>query len=89
MDRHALAVLIPILGMFFTGIIVFSFTRLGRAVSARIEGRAGREIEQRLAAHESELVNLRNELDAAHERLDFAERLLASHRQPDQVAPPR
>ncbi len=89
MDRHALAVLIPVLGMFFTGIIIFSVTRLGRAISARIEGRAGREIEQRLAAHETELVSLRNELDSAHERLDYAERLLASHRQPDQVSPPR
>ncbi len=28
MDRHALAILIPVIGVFFTGLIAFSFTRL-------------------------------------------------------------
>lgn len=88
MDRYALGVLIPVIGTFFTGLIVFSFTRMGRAIAARIEGRAGGDVERRLAAYEAELASLRSELDSAHERLDYAERLLAHQRQPDRLSPP-
>jgi hypothetical protein len=80
MDRHALAVLIPVIGTLFTGLIVLSFTRLGRAIAARIEGRVSQDVEQRFAAQDREIAALRSDLESAHERLDFTERLLASHR---------
>jgi Skp family chaperone for outer membrane proteins len=81
MDRHALAVLIPVLGTLFTGLIVLSFTRMGRAIAARIEGRVSQDAEHRFAAQDREIAALRTELESAHERLDFTERLLASQRE--------
>ena len=81
MDRHALAVLIPVLGLFFTGLIAFSFTRLGKAVAKRIEGGgADTETAERLARLEADQDRLHRELADAHDRLDFAERVIARER---------
>lgn len=83
MDRQSFFALIPITGMFFTGLIVFSFTRLGRALANRIEGRIDHATEARLAALEASNDELRQALSEAHERLDFTERALtqrSSHR---------
>ena len=77
MDRHALAVLIPVVAIFFTGLIVFSFTRLGKAVAKRIEGGGDVELGDRLARLEADHDRLQRELADAHERLDYAERVLA------------
>jgi hypothetical protein len=77
MDRHALAVLIPVIGAFFTGLIVFSFTRLGKAVAKRIEGGGDGELADRLARLEAEHDQLRRDLADAHDRLDYAERIIA------------
>lgn len=77
MDRHTLGVLIPVIGVFFTGLIVFSFTRLGKALARRIEGGADGEMAERVARLEAEQYRLQHELAEAHERLDFAERVLA------------
>lgn len=77
MDRHALAVLIPVITMFFTGLIAFSFTRLGKAVAKRIEGGAGGELADRVARLEAEQDRLHRELADAHERIDLAERIIA------------
>jgi hypothetical protein len=76
MDRQAVFALIPIVGLFFTGLIAFSFTRLGRALANRIESRIDSRAEARLAALEESNDQLRQALDEAHERLDFAERAL-------------
>lgn len=76
MDRQAVFALIPILSIFFTGLIGFSFTRLGRALANRIEGRIDSATEARLAALEAANEDLRSALTEAHERLDFAERAL-------------
>ena len=78
MDRHALAILIPVIGAFFTGLIAFSFTRLGKAVAKRIEG-GGIEgdVADRLVRLELEQERLQRELAEAHDRIDYAERLLA------------
>lgn len=76
MDRYAFNALIPVLGVFFTGLIAFSFTRLGRAIANRIEGRVDAATEARLAALESANQDLHKALLDAHERLDFAERAL-------------
>ena len=76
MDRQSFFALIPITALFFTGLITFSFTRLGRAIANRIEGRVDPKTEARLDALEAANEELRQALGEAHERLDFAERAL-------------
>jgi hypothetical protein len=78
MDRQSLAVLIPVITMFFVGLIAFSFTRLGRAVARRLEGGGTPDaMEQRIVQLEADQEQLHRALAEAHERLDFAERVLA------------
>ena len=81
MDRHALAVLIPVFGVLFSGLILFSYTPLGRALARRLTG-ASPELEERVDALERELEATRGELAETHERLDYAERALAQVREP-------
>jgi len=80
MDKQALAVLIPVITMFFTGLIAFSFTRLGKAVAKRLEGGVDTVTAERLARLEAEQDRLQRELADAHDRLDFAERVIARER---------
>ena len=77
MDKQALAVLIPVMSLFFSGLIAFSFTRLGKAVAKRIEGGGDSVMAERLSRLEIEQDRLRSELAEAHERLDYAERVIA------------
>ncbi len=77
MDKQSLAVMIPVLAVFFIGIIAVSKTMIGHAIARRIGGESGGDLEQRLAAVERELDGLHHELAETHERLDFAERTLA------------
>ncbi len=76
MDRYVFFALIPVLGIFFTGLIAFSFTRLGRAIANRLEGRLDATTEARLAALEAANEELGRAFAEAHERLEFAERAL-------------
>lgn len=76
MDRYAFYALIPVFGIFFTGLIAFSFTRLGRAIANRIEGRVDGSTEARLTALEAAHEELGRAFAEAHERLEFAERAL-------------
>jgi len=87
MDRHALAILIPVIGMFFTGLIALSFTRLGRALATRLEGGSTEEQTARLARLEAESDQLRAELAEIQERLDFTERALARAAAPAALPP--
>jgi hypothetical protein len=89
MDRHALAILIPVIAVTFSGLIAFSFTRLGRAVAKRLEGGGDDEIHGRMAAYESELMRLRSEVAGAHQRLDYAERMLARSSVRGELSEPR
>lgn len=77
MDRYALGVLIPVLGTFFTGLIVFSFTRLGKAMAKRIEGGVDDALLERVRRLEEDNDALHQALIDAHQRLDEAERLIA------------
>jgi hypothetical protein len=76
MDPTAVYSLIPITAIFFCGIIAFSFTRLGRALATRLEGRLEAATEERLAALEAANDELRAALSETQERLDFAERAM-------------
>lgn len=87
MDRHAIGMLIPVIGILFTGLILFSFTRLGRAVAHRIEGGDPSRLQERMGQLESESELLRAELAEMQERLDFAERTLARTSVPEALPP--
>ncbi|HEX9564791.1 MAG TPA: hypothetical protein VF981_12495 [Gemmatimonadaceae bacterium] len=76
MDKQTLAVMIPVITMFFTGLIAFSFTRLGKAVAKRIEGGHSDDVLERVARLEEENESLHRSLLEAHERLETAERML-------------
>jgi hypothetical protein len=85
MDKQALAVLIPVITMFFTGLIAFSFTRLGKAVAKRLEGGMDDATSERLGRLEAEQDRLQRELADAHDRLDFAERAIAREKSRSQL----
>lgn len=79
MDKQTLAVMIPVLAVFFTGLVALSRTAIGKALARRIGGEAGAHLDDhRLAALEDDMERLRQELMETQERLDFAERLLAA-----------
>ena len=81
MDKQALAVLIPVIGAFFTGLIALSFTRLGQALAKRLEGGGvDSDIAERVVRLELEQDRLQRELADAHDRLDFTERVIARER---------
>ena len=87
MDRHALAILIPVIALGFTGLITFTFTPLGRALARRLGGQAASpELEERVSQLEADLEAVRHELAESHERIDFTERALAQVR--DRQLPP-
>lgn len=81
MGKQELAVMIPVLAVFFGGIVILSKTIIGQAIARRIGGHGWSETEhRRLEELEEEMGQLRQELVEAHERIDFTERLLASGR---------
>jgi len=71
MDKGLIALLIPVLAL-ATGLI--AVLKMPRKAFTR---GATPELEARVQALEEELGTLRHELSEAHERIDFAERLLA------------
>jgi hypothetical protein len=82
MDKQALGVLIPVLAVFFAGLVAVSRTVIGKALARRIGG----DFENRpgLLADVDELraqvALLRGELLETQERLDFTERMITSGR---------
>jgi hypothetical protein len=76
--------------------IAISFSPVGRAVADRIRGKAtvdAGDLRAELAEHRDglsqELDAVRQDVAELAERLDFAERLLAKHREGERLAPPR
>ena len=82
MDKQELAVMIPVLAVFFAGLVAFSMTAIGKAMARRIGGDAGHTpaLEGEVRELRAEVDALRGELMETQERLDFAERLVASGR---------
>ena len=75
---------------FFTMVTVIFVTRshVGRAIADRIRGGAAGDAELRTEVDSlrNELESVRGELAEVHERLDFAERLLARPSEPARSA---
>ncbi|HEV8195087.1 MAG TPA: hypothetical protein VGP87_00500 [Gemmatimonadales bacterium] len=80
MDKQALGVLIPVLAVFFVGMVALSRTVIGKALARRIGGEAdpGALLEGEVRELRSEVDALRVELMETQERLDFTERQLAA-----------
>ena len=76
MDPASLGALVPV-----AAILVYGAVKIAN-IKAQAQGRVGAadpDAAARLEAVETELGTLRQELGEVHERLDFAERLLAQH----------
>lgn len=63
-------------------LVAISFSPVGRAIAERIRGRADSQPDP--AVYE-ELERLRSEMTELHERMDFAERLLAKASEREQL----
>jgi hypothetical protein len=82
MSPDTLAPLIPI-----AAILVYGAVKIAKIKAQGRGGAPDPEAEARLQTVETELGTLRQELGEVHERLDFAERLLAQHA-PTRLEPP-
>ncbi|MGH9258721.1 MAG: hypothetical protein ACRD08_02315 [Acidimicrobiales bacterium] len=84
MDKQQLALLIPILALTIglAGTIFHGLLQLQKARAKQSPAPPDDDVLARLEALEQEVGSLREQLVEAHERLDFAERLLA--RPPEQ-----
>ena len=76
---------IPLLGILgWTAVKILG--PIGQAVGRRISGGAdGELLERRVDALSQEMFQVKQLLAETHERLDFAERLLAQERSPDKL----
>jgi hypothetical protein len=84
MDPGSIGALVPV-----AAILMFGAVKIAK-IKAQAGGHSAAtdpEATARLEALESELGSLRQELGEVHERLDFAERLLAQHT-PTRLNPP-
>jgi len=82
MDPASLGALVPV-----AAILVYGAVKIAKIKAGGHAGAADPEATARLEAVETELGTLRQELGEVHERLDFAERLLAQHA-PTRINPP-
>ena len=78
-------------------LFLLAISPIGKAFAERIRGKGQQadagELRTELAEHkealEQELEAVRREVAELAERVDFAERLLAKHRESERLAPPR
>lgn len=93
MDRHSLALLIPILALSIP-VIAIAFSGLQKYWQIRLEesriraGAMGSGAEAELGQLRGEIDQMRQELAEVQERLDFTERLLAKSAERDRIPPP-
>lgn len=81
-------VLIPISFFVMTGLVFISRSEIGRAIAHAIRVNSGGDDEglrAELAALRGDMESVRHELSETQERLDFAERMLAQQRTPEQL----
>jgi len=81
--------LIPITFFLSVAAVFISRGEIGRAIAHAIRARSGgaatEQLETDLAELRADFEQMRQQLLEAHERLDFAERLLSQQRLPDQL----
>jgi hypothetical protein len=81
MDPNTLAPLIPVVA-----ILAYAGIKVARIMTSARSTLPDPDTGARLAALEDEMATVRRQLEEAHERLEFTERLLA--RQPNDRLPP-
>jgi TolA-binding protein len=73
-----LGLMVPILGLSFVGLVVFTRSQLGEAVARRIAGgRYDPETDEQISVLQEEVAVLRHQLQETQEQVEFAERLLS------------
>jgi hypothetical protein len=82
MDSNTLAPLIPVVA-----ILAYAVIKVARIVTRDRTNIQDPETGARLAALEEEMTTVRHQLEEAHERLEFTERLLAQQHT-DRLSPP-
>ena len=82
MDPNTLAPLIPVVA-----ILAYAGIKVTRIVTQTRSNTQDPAAGTRLAALEEEMATVRHQLEEAHERLDFTERLLAQQHT-DRLSPP-
>lgn len=79
--------LIPLVGMTLTlgpiAVLIVSFTPIGKAITARLRGQTGDDLDRRFAELREELRHelleeQATQMEELHERVDFTERLLSA-----------
>ena len=82
MDRQTLGVMIPVLAVFFGGLVALSRTVIGKAIARRIGGdiEAPPALTAEIDELRAEVATLRGDLLETQERLDFTERMIAGGR---------
>ena len=97
MDANTYIIAIVSVSLLFGGgtLFLLAISPIGKALAARILGRRslgteGSDVKEdlsQLRAEMDELRGVRTEISELAERVDFAERLLAQHREPNRVGP--
>lgn len=87
MNRQELALLIPILALSIpvVAIVMSSLVKMARLKAEGQRTALGPDESLRLAALEDDVAQLRQDLADTHERLDFAERMLAAKSEQGQL----
>ena len=75
---------LPLLGVVTWGAVRI-FSPIAQAIGRRISGGQPDEMQHELADLQRQVGELRAELTDTQERLDFAERMLATRREPDRL----
>jgi hypothetical protein len=83
-----MGVFIPLLAIFFGGLMMISRTPMGHALARRIGGEvSSADADERIAQLEHDMEAVRNQLEETQERVDFAERMLAQVREAQRLPP--
>ena len=77
--------IVPVALFFTIGAVLILRGPIGKALADRLAGRVPQVLPPGDEALTAEVEELRYRMTDLEERLDFAERMLAQHRQPDQL----
>jgi ubiquinone biosynthesis protein UbiJ len=82
--------IVPVFVFAILGLVGVSFSPLGRALARRIAGETqSPRDDAEIAVMQSDLAQVRRELDEVQNRLDFTERLLAQARERGLLSTPK
>jgi hypothetical protein len=77
--------IVPVALFFTIGAVIILRGPIGKALADRLAGRAPQVLPPHDGALEGDVEDLRYRVTDLEERLDFAERMLAQHREPEKM----